>query len=56
MNKKDKAYQLAVEITRIILEENNGYDSAQIIDENLAEECEGHPTFDRIQELLLKKL
>lgn len=47
-----KAKELTLKIFRVILEEINGYDASEIIDNNLAEDCETSQEFQKIQAII----
>lgn len=56
MNKKQKALDITIKIFRVILEHHNGYSKEDIIKKELAEDCEGEYSFERIREIIEKEL
>ena len=54
--KAKKAFDITVEIFKIILEEHNGYSQQQIQEDNLAVQCESSVEFGKIQEIILKNI
>lgn len=53
--KKEAARKKTIEIFRIILEEQNGYSKEEIVENNLAEECEGTEIWERIYDVIIGK-
>ncbi len=56
MNKKEKARLVTIKIFRIILEDFNGYTKEEILEKEMAEECEGSEYWGRIEEIIMKNL
>lgn len=54
--KEERAKDITLKIFRIILEESNGYSQAEIIDKQLAEDCETSQYFQRIERLVKSQL
>jgi len=49
-----KRHKITIEIVRAVLENQNGYTMQEIIDKNLAEECEGSCLWDDITMILVE--
>jgi hypothetical protein len=54
--KEKLARETTLEIIRVILEEQNGYSRQQIVQEELAEDCEHSELWDRIYLTVFKAL
>lgn len=55
-SKEQRSRDITIQIFRVILEHINGHGKKEIVDNQLAEDCEYSPEFDAIQKIVKSQI